>query len=556
MGILLLFCSESIFSQNLDFELHSKDLLPIGWAVNTVKQQIKLDSSNSSSGDLSLHLFSDQEKSVSSVFQVMDINEQFPKKVILSAYIKSKGDNGIVAIWCRVDGINKQLLYKHSGKKELDDNDGWTLIELEVDVPDNGESLSFGIVGVGNVNAWVDNFSIQPSLFKEALEAEKYLNFDTALKFDNENSKSITESLGLMRNKFERAKIVALGENTHGAKEIFNIRAEIFKYLYENHGYKVLAIEYSLPETFAINKRLSNPDLSMKEILRGMYFWVYYCEEFADLLEWVRKERLENKSPYPKIVGIDMQYYQAALGFVNKYFSQNNCKDCDQIISEINNKIKSFRESNNEQDLKDIKNLTADLISYLEEIDLDSQEIKESKEFIRKNINIIYQSLNKKNELYRDSLMYENVKWWMNIQAEKMVVWAHNNHIRENENSFGEMLNTFLGDEAYLTFGFLFKKGEYRGRSKDGQMNSYILTDPLKGSYEENFSSHVAEGDFIMTLNDIGQKSNNDLQGCFYREIGAFPVDQEYYFNNLIDDFDNVIFLQKITATKPFSNTE
>src|SRR5689334_9368657 len=55
-------------------------------------------------------------------------------------------------------------------------------------------------------------------------------------------------------DNYHNIAILGLGEATHGTSEFFKSKHRIFKYMVENHGYKVFAIEADVGESILINE--------------------------------------------------------------------------------------------------------------------------------------------------------------------------------------------------------------------------------------------------------------------------------------------------------------
>src|SRR5215211_5605104 len=61
------------------------------------------------------------------------------------------------------------------------------------------------------------------------------------------------EAFGAMFDRFADAKIVLLGEATHGTSEFYRARAAISKRLIEHHGFNIVAVEADWPDAARID---------------------------------------------------------------------------------------------------------------------------------------------------------------------------------------------------------------------------------------------------------------------------------------------------------------
>lgn len=120
--------------------------------------------------------------------------------------------------------------------------------------------------------------------------------------------------------------IIGLGEATHGTAEFFNAKHRIFKYLVENHGYKIFAFEADFGESILINEAVQAGSKSrIKHLMKNMHFWTWKTKEVERLLEWMCDYNVgkpaEEKVHY---VGVDCQYNTFHPGMVREYLMAVN----------------------------------------------------------------------------------------------------------------------------------------------------------------------------------------------------------------------------------------
>jgi hypothetical protein len=123
--------------------------------------------------------------------------------------------------------------------------------------------------------------------------------------------------------------IVGLGEATHGTKEFCQFKHRMFKYLVENHGYRVLAYEYSFRNSLSINIYVLHGEGDIDSILSGES-WIQNNEEVKELIRWMRSynagraygERIQ-------FIGIDTQVDAIRLPEVLSYLEKNHFGFCD-----------------------------------------------------------------------------------------------------------------------------------------------------------------------------------------------------------------------------------
>ena len=102
------------------------------------------------------------------------------------------------------------------------------------------------------------------------------------------------------------ARIVALGEATHGTREFFQLKHRMIEYLATRKGFTIFSIEANMPEAYRLNKFVLSGEGDPKQLLKGMYFWTWNTEEVLDMILWMRDFNKSGKGRI-EFTGFDMQ---------------------------------------------------------------------------------------------------------------------------------------------------------------------------------------------------------------------------------------------------------
>ena len=81
--------------------------------------------------------------------------------------------------------------------------------------------------------------------------------------------------LQFLRDMIGDAKVVALGEATHGTREFFLMKHRILKFLVQEMGFNLFAIEASWPEANRLNEYVHTGVGDPAILLSGLYFWTW-----------------------------------------------------------------------------------------------------------------------------------------------------------------------------------------------------------------------------------------------------------------------------------------
>ncbi len=118
------------------------------------------------------------------------------------------------------------------------------------------------------------------------------------------------------------ARIVSLGEATHGSREIFQLKHRMLEFLATEMGFTIFSIEANMPEAYRLNDYVLNGAGDPAQLLRGLYFWTWDTEEVLGMIRWMREFNRSGKGRV-EFTGFDMQTPAVAaeivLGFASRH---------------------------------------------------------------------------------------------------------------------------------------------------------------------------------------------------------------------------------------------
>jgi len=113
------------------------------------------------------------------------------------------------------------------------------------------------------------------------------------------------------------ARIVSLGESTHGTREIFQAKHRLVEYLASELGFTIFSIEANMPEAYRLNDYVLQGKGDSKTLLQGMYFWTWNTEEVLAMIEWMRAFNQSGKGRI-EFTGFDIQTPTVAMEIVQE----------------------------------------------------------------------------------------------------------------------------------------------------------------------------------------------------------------------------------------------
>jgi erythromycin esterase-like protein len=117
------------------------------------------------------------------------------------------------------------------------------------------------------------------------------------------------------------ARIVELGEATHGTREFFQLKHRMLEFLATEMGFSIFTIEANMPEAYRLNDYVLNGTGDPAALLHGMYFWTWDTQEVLDMIHWMREFNRSGKGKV-QFTGFDMQTPNVAQKIVRDFVTR------------------------------------------------------------------------------------------------------------------------------------------------------------------------------------------------------------------------------------------
>ena len=138
---------------------------------------------------------------------------------------------------------------------------------------------------------------------------------------------SIEEAeLGPLLERLGQARVVLLGEATHGTSEFYRMRARITRELIARKGFTVVAVEADWPDASWIDRyvRHAKEAPSSGEPFRRFPTWMWRNVEVAEFVEWLRWHNGEVADPSERtgFFGLDLYSMYGSIAAVLDYLDR------------------------------------------------------------------------------------------------------------------------------------------------------------------------------------------------------------------------------------------
>jgi len=368
------------------------------------------------------------------------------------------------------------------------------------------------------------------------------------------------------------ARIVALGEATHGTREFFQMKHRMLEFLVQEMGFTTFALEANWPEANRVNDYVQTGKGAPAQLLAGLYFWTWDTQEVLDMIQWMRAyNQTRGSAPPVSFRGFDMQIPRMAVDNVIQYVLKMDpaaSKQVDALFScfrPYQEALQSYAGASLAIRTQCRQDLQA-VVDLLRQRQADYEGRSSRAEFAQAlhSARMVQQaesvfSVANGDHPARDRYLAENVSWLLDQAGPnaKMVVWAHNGHVGVDSTS-GESMGAHLRKQhgnAMVSFGLTFYGGSFNAltMSESGQfggMAVHHVAPPSENSYEYCFHS-AGLARFALNLRGIqrGTPATDWLFGPhLLRYVGAGYADAnpEAFFRAVVlpEMFDVIVFFE------------
>ncbi len=290
-----------------------------------------------------------------------------------------------------------------------------------------------------------------------------------------------TGDLRQLVGRLARARVVLLGEATHGTSEFYRMRTRITRELVERHGFGIVAVEADWPDAARIDRyvRHLKPSSSPWKPFTRFPTWMWRNEEVRAFAEWLRRHNAEVHDPARRVSfsGLDLYSLFASADVVVRYLDTvdpeaarvareryGNLTPWQSDPATYGRAVVSGRFQSCEPEV--VKVLVDLLEQRLAYASRDGERFFDATQNARVVANaeryyrVMYQG-NVASWNLRDQHMFDTLSTLLAFRgpSSKAVVWAHNSHLGDasatemgthGEHNVGQLCRRALGTEAYL----------------------------------------------------------------------------------------------------------
>lgn len=317
--------------------------VPESWNLMTAVHTLDADCQIAREGKCSLRLASNPQTPVggmTTLAQTLVASTVGGHPLHLSGWIKTRDVVGKAVLLMQVDSKVKTAVAEAIlGKGAPDGSKDWQRFDIQVPVAANARSVHIGLGLIGSGTAWFDDVKLDidesvkiadiaevrpaPRPQKSSVLADDNTlalppgltpdirpEWKTGVRQDARHLRSLFSEdfsdLQFLKPLLKGKRLVQLGESGHGYAEFNWMKVRLIKFLHQEMGFDVIAMESSMSTCDAVDKEIVKS--SAAEAMRNCLFATIGTDETADLFSYIKQSKGNSGARHPLILaGFDNQ---------------------------------------------------------------------------------------------------------------------------------------------------------------------------------------------------------------------------------------------------------
>ena len=391
------------------------------------------------------------------------------------------------------------------------------------------------------------------------------------------------------------AKVVLLGEASHGTTEFYRSRAQITKRLICDKGFSAIAVEADWPDAYRVNRFVKgdNKDADASWALSGFKRFPTWMWRNAEVLQFLTWLRVHNDSLVPAdrvgFYGLDLYSLHASMECVLRYLDNidpdaaRRARARYACFTQFGDDPQRYgyaagfglRPSCEEEAISQLIDLQRNslLHSRMDEFaaldrffdaEQNARVVKDAEEYYRAMFGDSVASWNLRDQHMMETFVALSRHLGLRQAPAKMVVWAHNSHIGDaratamgqaGEWNIGQLARQRYGDDC-RSIGFTTYSGTVTAASEWDGPTRTIPVRPARADSYESLMHDTEIPAFTLNLKKPSRVADSLRTPMRERAIGVIyrpesELASHYFKAALSDQFDAIIHFDESCAVEP-----
>ncbi len=399
-----------------------------------------------------------------------------------------------------------------------------------------------------------------------------------------------TVELGAVCERIGDARVVLLGEATHGTSEFYRMRTRITQELVLRHGFRMVAVEADWPDAAQVDRYVRRFPARERTWTPFSRFpqWMWRNREVHELAEWMRAYNAEQKEREQQVSfhGLDLYSLYTSIGEVLAYLERvdpptaalareryGRLTPWENDPAVYGRAVLTGRYQSCEREVVDM--LRSLMVRRTELVRRDGYEFFDAVQNARvvKDAEAYYRIMyygGVASWNLRDQHMFDTLEQLMAQRgpASKVIVWEHNSHIGDasatemrirGEHNVGSLARAAFGERSYH-IGFGTDHGVVAAASEwNGPMERKQIRPAVPQSYERLCHDSGVPAFLLHLRNPNRPEIRDELTparleraiGVIYRPETEL---QSHYFQAILPaQFDEYVWFDETSPVTPLA---
>ena len=396
-----------------------------------------------------------------------------------------------------------------------------------------------------------------------------------------------TADLEPLLDRIGDARVVCLGEASHGTAEFYRMRAAITKALVERKRFTIVALEADWPEAQHVDRyvRQTTVEPHPEQAFDRFPTWMWANQQFMAFAQWLATHNRTVPDGRRKVgvYGLDLYSLHRSIGAVLRYLDEvdpeaaavarhryaclapwqadpaaygaavlgGSYQSCEDAVSGLLTAVLKER----------LRNAATDPERFMD-AEANARLVANAERYYRV---MYYGSVESWN--LRDTHMFETLDAVMSYRGSdsKAVIWAHNSHLGDaawtemgtrGEFNVGRLCRSRFGEDAYLV-GFGTDHGTVAAAHDwDGPMSVMTVRPSHPRSYEALCHATGLRSFLLPLRSAAGELRHGLAEERLERAIGVIyrpktELESHYFAASLSHQFDEWIWFDETRAVDP-----
>lgn len=398
--------------------------------------------------------------------------------------------------------------------------------------------------------------------------------------------------LGPLLERIGDARIVLLGEATHGTSEFYRMRGRITRALIEERGFGIVAAEADWPDAARVDRwiRGEGPSTGQWKAFSRFPTWMWRNREFREFVDWLHayngERPLEARVGF---YGLDLYSLYRSIDAVLTYLDRTD-PDTARVARARYGCLSPWERDPATYGRAALtgryRTCETEVVTMLRELlerqlqyaRLDGEHFLDAVQNARVVANaeryyrVMYYGSRESWNL-RDTHMFDTLRTLLAFHGPdaRAVVWEHNSHVgnaaatemgARGEHNVGQLAREQFGDDAFLV-GFGTDHGTVAAASEwDGPMEIKDVRPAHDRSYERLFHETEIEAGLLHLRDPVRDEVRAELGPArLERAIGVIyrpetELQSHYFQATLPHQFDEYVWFDRTRAVHPLRGPE